>query len=100
MDCYGNGYCMDNQTCQCLRGFTGLDCNNGLEDEDDKFVTDYRLGNEQDPETDSGDEEKEKEEEEKEKEEEKEEKEEEEDDEEDEREEEEDDEAQKDPKCE
>lgn len=40
MDCYGQGYCMENNTCQCLDGFTGPDCNFGREKENDPFVND------------------------------------------------------------
>jgi len=45
MDCYGQGYCMANGTCQCLGGFTGDDCNKGLPKEQDPFVTDYDIRN-------------------------------------------------------
>merc|ERR1712134_24581 len=30
MDCYGQGFCMADNTCQCLGGFSGADCNQGL----------------------------------------------------------------------
>jgi len=43
MDCYGQGYCMANQTCQCLAGFSGADCNQGLQAEQDPFVSDYDI---------------------------------------------------------
>merc|ERR1711959_51365 len=96
MDYYGNGYCMGNQTCQCLRGFKGEDCNNGLKDETNKFVTDYKLGNEKkDEEKEDKEDDGKKEEKEEKEEEEKEEKEEEEE----EREEEDEKEAEKDPRC-
>jgi len=48
MDCYGQGYCMANQTCQCFSGFSGKDCNAGLPEDKNTFVTDYDLRNEQD----------------------------------------------------
>merc|ERR1711874_302371 len=41
MDCYGQGMCMHNNTCQCLHGFTGDDCNKGLPKEQDPFVTSF-----------------------------------------------------------
>merc|ERR1712166_469570 len=41
MDCYGQGICMSNGTCQCLGGFSGDDCNNGLPKEQDPFVTGF-----------------------------------------------------------
>jgi len=46
MDCYGQGYCMANQTCQCFSGFSGTDCNEGLPADKNTFVTDYDLRNE------------------------------------------------------
>jgi leishmanolysin len=67
MDCYGNGYCMANGTCQCLAGFTGDDCNHGLPKEQDPFVTDYDIrnkGEKKDDEEEKEEEEEEKEEEE------------------------------------
>jgi len=47
MDCYGNGYCMADNTCQCMGGFTGTDCNDGHKDETDSFVTDYNIDEEE-----------------------------------------------------
>merc|ERR1711874_911167 len=41
MDCYGQGMCMHDNTCQCLHGFTGDDCNKGLPKEQDPFVTSF-----------------------------------------------------------
>jgi len=38
-DCYGQGYCMSDNTCQCLSGFSGKDCNDGRVKETDPFVT-------------------------------------------------------------
>merc|ERR1712066_1137544 len=38
-DCYGQGYCMSDNTCQCLSGFSGKDCNRGGIKETDPFVT-------------------------------------------------------------
>merc|ERR1712118_466910 len=29
LDCYGNGLCMKDKTCQCFATFTGADCNEG-----------------------------------------------------------------------
>merc|ERR1712072_139973 len=49
-DCYGQGFCMSDNTCQCLSGFTGKDCNDGLEKDIDPFVTEYEKGNEKKPE--------------------------------------------------
>jgi len=98
MDCYSQGLCMADGTCQCLGGFSGDDCNAGLPKETDPFVSDYDIRKKKDDpkkdpkdedEEDEGDKEKEDEEEE-EKEEEEEEKEEEEEDEEEKEEEEED----------
>jgi len=43
MDCYSQGICMANGTCQCLGGFTGEDCNTGLPKETDPFITDYDI---------------------------------------------------------
>merc|ERR1712226_884185 len=43
LDCYGQGICMNDGTCQCLHGFSGPDCNNGLPKEDDPFVTDFDI---------------------------------------------------------
>jgi len=43
MDCYGQGICMSNGTCQCLGGFSGDDCNDGLPKEQDPFVTDFDI---------------------------------------------------------
>ena len=43
MDCYGQGYCMGDGTCQCLAGFSGDDCNHGLPKEQDIFVTDFDI---------------------------------------------------------
>merc|ERR1711976_694819 len=61
MDCYGQGYCMANNTCQCLDGFTGADCNAGRAKDNDPFVNDENDKKEEDEEKE--DEEKEKEEE-------------------------------------
>lgn len=43
MDCSGHGYCMGNNTCQCITGYSGKDCNTcpTCKKETDKFVTDY-----------------------------------------------------------
>jgi len=49
-DCYGQGFCMSDNTCQCLSGFTGKDCNDGLEKEIDPFVTEFEKGKEKKPE--------------------------------------------------
>jgi len=43
LDCHGQGVCMNDGTCQCLHGFTGPDCNNGLPKEQDPFVTDFDI---------------------------------------------------------
>jgi len=55
MDCYGQGYCMANQTCQCFSGFSGKDCNEGLPKDDDTFVTDYDIRKEKNSEEDGSD---------------------------------------------
>jgi len=73
MDCYGQGYCMANNTCQCLDGFTGADCNAGRAKDNDPFVNDENDKKEEDEEKEKeeekeDEEEKEKEDEEKEKE--------------------------------
>merc|ERR1712232_53350 len=60
MDCYGQGLCMGDGTCQCLGGFKGDDCNDGLPDEQDPFVTEFDIRNESGEEKEK-DEEKEKE---------------------------------------
>jgi len=40
-DCHGQGICMADSTCQCLKGFAGKDCNTcaGCKKETDPFVT-------------------------------------------------------------
>jgi ribosomal protein L12E/L44/L45/RPP1/RPP2 len=58
MDCYGQGYCMSDKTCQCLSGFSGKDCNKGLEKDTDPFVTEYEQGSEEKPEEPKEEEEK------------------------------------------
>merc|ERR1711874_191101 len=49
MDCYGQGMCMHNNTCQCLHGFTGDDRNKGLPKEQDPFVTSFDWRNRGNP---------------------------------------------------
>merc|ERR1719456_1590537 len=53
MDCYGQGMCMADKTCQCLAPFSGEDCNDGLPKEQDPFVTGFDSRNDGDetPET-------------------------------------------------
>jgi len=46
---------MANQTCQCFSGFSGKDCNEGLPKENDTFVTDYDIRNEENSEEDGSD---------------------------------------------
>jgi len=52
MDCHGQGYCMKDNTCQCMSGYFGKDCNTckGCKKETDKFVTDFEVGKEKTPE--------------------------------------------------
>merc|ERR1712130_893966 len=45
MDCYSQGFCMADRTCQCLGGFSGDDCNKGLPKETDPFVTGFDIRN-------------------------------------------------------
>jgi len=48
MDCYSQGFCMADGTCQCLGGFSGDDCNKGLPKETDPFVTGFDIRNKKD----------------------------------------------------
>merc|ERR1712050_321118 len=52
MDCSGQGYCMKDNTCQCMHGYFGKDCNTcpGCKKETDKFVTDFEVGRTETPE--------------------------------------------------
>lgn len=60
MDCYSQGFCMSNGTCQCLGAFTGDDCNKGLPKETDPFVTDFDIRKKNQPEEPKRDDEDEK----------------------------------------
>merc|ERR1712050_367338 len=58
MDCHGQGYCMKDNTCQCMHGYFGKDCNTckGCKKESDKFVTDFEIKKEKTPEEEKKDE--------------------------------------------
>jgi len=52
MDCYGNGLCMGDGTCQCFAGYSGKECNTCPDcvDETRPFVTGFNSGKEPAPE--------------------------------------------------